>query len=226
MLGPLRDYLKEGVLPIEKALRKWIKKVYKEYYIEKENGALMHKGHYSRKRSSRGGIVGECNQLVIPKTLRQAIFTDYHDSVLGGGNLGFSKTYQKIADRFFWPTMRAEIDHQVRHCYLCNIRKPMIRNPKPPLNPIPVPDVAFEMVVMDILGPLPITERGNEYVLVITDYLTRWPEAFALKDTKAETIANVLVDEIICRYGCPRVILSDRGRNLMAELIKNLCKIF
>jgi hypothetical protein len=54
------------------------------------------------------------------------------------------------------------------------------------------------MVGIDILGPLPETVSGNKCILVITDYLTRWPEAFALKNTTAETVAKILVNEIVC----------------------------
>ena len=64
------------------------------------------------------------------------------------------------------------------------------------------------MVGVDILGPLPLSESGNKYIVVFTDYLTKRPEAFALKDMKAETIARVFVDEIMSLSSSTTLIRS------------------
>lgn len=77
---------------------------------------------------------------------------------------------------------------------------------------------------MDILGPLPVTEAGNKYILV-SDYFTKWPEPFPLQDHKAKTIATVLVDEIICRHGVPRSIHTDQGRDFESNLLKHVCEL-
>ena len=79
---------------------------------------------------------------------------------------------------------------------------------------------------MDIIGPLPETSDGNRYILVFSDYTTKWPEGFALKDTKAETVAKVLVDEMISRHSAPRRLLSDQGSNFLSNLVKCVCEYF
>ena len=78
---------------------------------------------------------------------------------------------------------------------------------------------------MDVVGPLPRTEAGNRFILVVSDYFTKWPEAFDLKDHKAETIAAVLVDEVICRHGVPLSIHTDQGRDFESTLLKNMCEL-
>ena len=78
------------------------------------------------------------------------------------------------------------------------------------------------MVAMDILE-LPVTQRGNKYVLLISDYFARWPEAVPLKDQKAETVARALVEEAVSRHGAPAILLSDQGPNFERALIKELC---
>ena len=88
------------------------------------------------------------------------------------------------------------------------------------------PSVPFEMIRIDFLGPLPTTEDGNSHILVITDYATRWVEAFATKDQKAETVANILINEIICRHSAPRQMLSDQGRNFLSKVVKEMCDYF
>ena len=74
------------------------------------------------------------------------------------------------------------------------------------------------------MGPLPITSRGCKYILVITDKFSKWVEAFPLRVIDSETLAKVLVDEVVCRYGIPFTLHSDQGANLISEVITSLCK--
>ena len=80
------------------------------------------------------------------------------------------------------------------------------------------------MVAMDILE-LPRTARGNKYVMVVSDYFTRWPEAFPLQDQKAETVARTLVDGVISRHGIPLILHSDQGPNFESAVIKEMCRL-
>ena len=82
----------------------------------------------------------------------------------------------------------------------------------------------FHMITMDFLE-LPLTASGNRYCLVVSDYFTRWPEAFALPDQKAITVARTIVTGTVCRHGVPEVILSDQGRSFDNEVVKALCQM-
>ena len=75
------------------------------------------------------------------------------------------------------------------------------------------------------MGPLPPSVRGNRYILVITNLFTKWVEAFPLKETSSETLARVLLNEVICRFGTPEVLHSDQGKNLWSNLIQSLCDL-
>ena len=83
----------------------------------------------------------------------------------------------------------------------------------------------MERLAMDILGPLPITPRNNRYVLVVSDYFTKWTEAYALPDQTAATIAETLVSEFVSRFGVPRQIHSDQGTNFESKLMEEVCKL-
>lgn len=85
---------------------------------------------------------------------------------------------------------------------------------------------AFDRVAVDILRPLPLTERGNKYVVVFTDYSTKYAEAFALPNQTATAIAKTLVENIICRHSPPRFLLSDLGANFLSELVAETYKYF
>ena len=75
---------------------------------------------------------------------------------------------------------------------------------------------------MDILGPLPITPRGNRYILTIADYFTKWTEAYPMTNMEATTVANILYT-FICRFGTPSYLHTDQGRNFEAKVIQELC---
>ena len=80
----------------------------------------------------------------------------------------------------------------------------------------------MELVSMDLVTNLPETARGSKHMLVITDHFTRWVEAYPLRDEKATTIARMLVDEFISRFGVMRVH-SDQGRNFVGAVTKAVC---
>ncbi|GBM79542.1 Retrovirus-related Pol polyprotein from transposon 412 [Araneus ventricosus] len=80
-------------------------------------------------------------------------------------------------------------------------------------------------MALDILGPLPVTTKGNRYVLVLMDYFTKWPEAIPIPDQEASTVAEELVRAWISRYGVPKILHSDQGTNFNSALFTELCKL-
>lgn len=81
----------------------------------------------------------------------------------------------------------------------------------------------MERVAVDIVGPLPLTDSGNRYVLAAMDYFTKWPEAYALPDQGAETVADALLEGMVCRFGTPERLHSDQGRNFESQVFAALC---
>ena len=82
----------------------------------------------------------------------------------------------------------------------------------------------LEKVAIDILGPLPMTDNGNQYILVFGDYYTKWTEAYALPDQTAQRVADCVMD-FICHFGCPRQIHSDQGRNFESDPFQQMCTL-
>uniref|UniRef100_A0A3B4WPR7 Integrase catalytic domain-containing protein n=1 Tax=Seriola lalandi dorsalis TaxID=1841481 RepID=A0A3B4WPR7_SERLL len=98
---------------------------------------------------------------------------------------------------------------------------------KPPCVPLQPSATSrpFERVARDILGPLPETPSKNRYILVVGDYFSKWTEAFPLPNQEASSIAKVLKEEWVCRFGVPRSIHSDQGRNFESTLFRELCRL-
>ena len=76
---------------------------------------------------------------------------------------------------------------------------------------------------MDFIGPVkPTSSRGHKYILVATNYCTKWVEAVALRDNKAASVAKFLYHNIMTRFGCPVELVSDRGGHFFNEVIEEL----
>ena len=72
---------------------------------------------------------------------------------------------------------------------------------------------------------MPLTIPGYKYIVVFVDYFTKWVETYPTADQTTETIVQLLVDNIVCRHEVPVELLSDRGQNLLSELMKQVCAV-
>ena len=136
-----------------------------------------------------------------------------------GGHLGIDAVFNKIKERYYWPKMYQSVKFYVETCDKCQKRGN--RSHQEELNPI----MSYKSCVqwgIDVKGKLPETERGNKYIIVAMDYFTKWPEARAISDCKAKTIADFLFEEVICRHGVPKILISDRGTSFVNELIREV----
>ena len=194
----------------------------KDYEITK----LLEKGKYTKIDSlvyyvntRHDGTINK--RLVVPQSLKNEILVWSHDHPIAA-HLGFIKTLERIKSKFYWNNYRREVEDYVKRCDKCARRKP--NNDSGSLSGIAVGE-PFEMVALDIVGPLPTSKNGNKYILVFSDYLTKYPEAFALKDFTTETIAQILIKEVILRYGFPSKLLSDRGTSFLSKVAQSVYKL-
>lgn len=161
-------------------------------------------------------------QLLVPKLHRPTVLQLAHTHLLGA-HLGVDKTKERILQRFFWPGVHKEVENYCRSCPECQVTapKPMYRNP---LIPLPIIETPFERVGLDIVGPLPKSARGHQYILVLVDYATRYPEAIPLRKANAKQIAKELF-LFSSRVGLPKEILTDQGNPFMSRVTQQLCAL-
>ncbi|GBN05495.1 Retrovirus-related Pol polyprotein from transposon 297 [Araneus ventricosus] len=110
-------------------------------------------------------------QLILPKSRIQEVLRETHDSA-SGGHFGVMKTLSKTRERFYWDRLRADVEKWCRECHACGARKGPKTRTKGRLQRYNV-GAPFERMALDILGPLPVTTKGNRYVLVLMDYFTK-----------------------------------------------------
>ena len=82
----------------------------------------------------------------------------------------------------------------------------------------------FEVVAVDLMA-MPESWAGNKYLMVVEDYLSNYVVVAPIKDKRAETIADVFLNQVILTYGPPGVIHSDRGSEFRNKVMAELCDI-
>ncbi|GFR81299.1 Gypsy retrotransposon integrase-like protein 1 [Elysia marginata] len=136
----------------------------------------------------------------------------------------FRKTLASIKSQFSWPNLYSDVKKYVRPCHVCQI-KPRTGHDKPaPLQHVHVVEEPFQRVIIDIVGPLPVSEDRFEYLLTMVDVVTRWAEAVPLRRITATDVAESLF-QIFCRLGFPLEIQSDRGQQFMSHLLAEFNKL-
>lgn len=153
---------------------------------------------------------GECWKLVVPKKERIATLRSAHDSPLAG-HMGVYKTYARLAEKYYWPKMRSDVASFVRRCSLCMAHKPDHRTPKDMMVSHAKPSRPWEMVSTDLMGPLPRSLKGMTYILVVTDYFSKFSMVFPLRNSNATTVIKNIEENVFLVFGVPRVVLCDNG---------------
>ena len=160
-------------------------------------------------------------QIVLPKPYCDKVIKLAHDLPFAG-HLGREKTAQRILRRFYWPMLFHDIKQYCQTCEKCQLhggcktRAPMFL-----LLTIGEP---FKRIALDVVGPLPRTGWGNHFILVVSDYATRFPKAIPLRSVTAKKVAEVLID-LFARYGIPEEILTDQGSNFTSSLLGELYRL-
>ena len=172
--------------------------------------------HYDVKGTILYKITKNDLKIVIPKRMLKETLNIAHEHHLGRTN-----TSDRLSN-VWWPRKTEEIEDFIRRCPICQKWRP--GREQPPAQLVGLQPIPFHHIGIDTLGPLPLTPRGNKYILVAIDFFTKWVEAKAVESTDAQTTCAFLHKEIICRHGIPEYITSDRGPEFNNQLMDIMTK--
>ncbi|CAM4857102.1 unnamed protein product, partial [Rotaria socialis] len=222
-LLPLLNYLQNQIAPTVENLNKFytLARLYRVI-----DGSLYRIFLTRCSSDNQQPITSSSSQrllLVIPSSEVSQIMQLAHDHATAA-HLGRRKTLSRLISRFYWPHMRRDVANYVRACILCQQYKPTNQKPAGLMKPVIVSE-PWHTVGIDITGPFTKTRRGNSFILVVVDYFTKWVELFPLQSIKAATIAQVFLDEVICRFGFPIRVISDNGVQFLSKVFTQLCDL-
>ncbi|KAG1043362.1 hypothetical protein G6F43_011668 [Rhizopus delemar] len=185
-------------------------------YIEKESvNYTIYKDTLYRYNTANGII-----RKVLNKEEAEDIIHTYHQHPLGG-HLAYNNTLHKIATRYFWENMSHDIQEYTRKCPRCQMHGN--KSLKEELYPIPVSTKPFDRIALDVKH-VQASRAGYRYIIAGIDYLTKYVEARPMRFQTSSEIALFLYEEIICRHGCPTIIVSDNGKPFLSDLIRQVCR--
>jgi transposase InsO family protein len=206
------------------------KSVEDENYDERNlrNEADTIRGDHTKNKRYRcnenGEIIDINNRLIVPLVKVKEVLEENHDHMLAG-HLGIAKTLAKIKRQYKWPQMKQHVVLHVNSCLICARRK-SFGGTKAPLQPVPPVVAVWERIEMDVVGSIKESNKGYRYILVISDYASRFVFTIPIKNQIASTIARCLVDKLITKYGAPQAVLTDRGTNFLSVLVNEICVLF
>lgn len=187
-------------------------------YVENiKKGYLVHKGVlylYMPEQENDNA------KLVVPRHEIQNVLNAYHDSPTAG-HMGVERTVQRITNHLYWTGLRKDVIKYVKTCVDCQKYKPSNKKPAGLYQSTPNSQ-RFEVLSIDLFGPLPKGPTGEKWILIIEDTTSRWVELFPLNEATSKNCAIILLNEIFLRYGLPRKIISDNGVQFVSAIMQKL----
>lgn len=169
------------------------------------------------------GIVTWQGRIYVPKDkkLREQIIQMNHDTAVAG-HAGRYKTHELITRDYWWPRIRAEVRQYVAGCKTCQRTKPHRTRPAAPLQPNEVPKRPWEIVSVDMIGPLP-ESNGHDAILNIIDMFSKQLITVPVNvELTSSGWARIYRDHVFVYHGWPRKIVSGRGPQFVSKFIKDL----
>nr|XP_025636282.1 uncharacterized protein LOC112730408 [Arachis hypogaea] len=141
----------------------------------------------------------------------EEVMAETHEGVCGNHIGGRALAAKILRTGYYWTTIKRDCINKVKTCDNCQKHATLSETPAEELHTIKV-SWPFDRWGLDILGPFPKAPGQVKFLLVSIDYFSKWIEAQPLAHITAEKVRSFLWKNIICRFGIPREIISDNGR--------------
>lgn len=159
--------------------------------------------------------------LVVPESARKEVLLECHDSPMSS-HFGSKKTKAKILERYYWPGIGKDVEKYVKNCVICKQIKHKNTKPFGLMGKFKDAKRPFQMISLDLMGPLPRSSKQNSFLLVILDWFTKFPMLFPLKKATASKIADILEKNWFLLFGVPEIVVVDNGQQFAGKTFRSL----
>ena len=210
-MDPIWDYINDGTLPDDPKEAAKIR--VRSSRFTNHKGSLYKRRFYAPFLKC---IAGEDTEYVL---------REVHEGICGN-HIGARTLAGKVLRQgYYWPTMLKDATDLVKKCRICQEHAKISRLPAEPLTSVTSP-WPFQQWGLDILGPLPMGKGQCKFIIVAVDYFTKWAEAEPLATITEQKIRNFVWRAIICRFGVPRALVSDNGKQFDNAKFRDFCAEF
>ena len=164
------------------------------------------------------------DRLYVPDNaeLRLRIIQGSHDTPVAG-HPGRERTFELLTRKYFWPSMRKDVERFVANCHTCRRTKPRRHASHGTLLPLPVPDRPWQDISMDFVVGLP-KSKGFDAIWVVVDRLSKQRHFVPFMTTiDAQGQSTLFIDNIFRLHGLPDSIVRHRGPQFVADFWRYLC---
>lgn len=220
VLGPVIDFLEKEYANTPCDHPPAVRMEAERYFLA-ESGILYFIDTYGSRRRNKDE---QEFPIAVPAAMRGEFLKAYHtDST--SAHLASKKALPRMRRECYWPQMTRDLIAFESECASCMEHKVPRRGPVGDLHSISATQ-PWEMIGMDILGPLPTSRRGYNYVIVFMDYFSRYVIIRPLRTQTAAEVARVLMSAVLLDRAPPARLLSDRGSAFRSDLLKELYELF
>lgn len=207
------NYLAYNIVPKNQQNRSKILRLCNDFMIN--DNALYHIWNPTDKR------LEPVSQLCIPPKYTYEIIKAHHDQP-DFGHFGHLKTLNKIKEKFFWEGMYSDINHYIKACKTC-AEANQGRTNKAPLKSLPISELPFQVVHIDILS-LNTPSAGYKYIVLIIDSFSKYCISRPLRRKTSKAVSKTLFEELFLRYGFPEklIVKADNGQENVSGYSKSL----
>ncbi|KAL2248312.1 UNVERIFIED_CONTAM: Retrovirus-related Pol polyprotein from transposon [Sesamum indicum] len=151
------------------------------------------------------------------------VMREIHEGSSGNHSGGRSLAQKVIRQGYFWPTLVKDTKELVKKCETCQKFAVQIHTPTTQMEPVKIA-CPFDQWGIDILGPFPTARSQKKFIVVAVEYFSKWVEAEAVAKVTEGNMIEFIWKNIICRFGVPRILISDNGTQFQEKKITSWCK--
>uniref|UniRef100_A0A2N9IZX2 RNA-directed DNA polymerase n=1 Tax=Fagus sylvatica TaxID=28930 RepID=A0A2N9IZX2_FAGSY len=207
-MSPIVRYLKEGRLPTDKMEARKLR--IRASHFQLLDGILYKMG-FSRPHL----------RCLSPEEANYVI-REVHEGICGNHSGARALAHKLTRAGYYWPSLLHDATQYVKTCDKCQRFANIPRAPPEEITPMTSP-WPFAQWGLDIMGPFPVGTKQAKFLVVAIDYFTKWVEAEPLATITEKNVKNFVWKGVICRFGIPRVLVSDNGKQFDNGPFRELC---